>query len=133
MTKTEIIGNLTAAPETKTVNTADGQKTVCNFTVAVNRCVRDDKKTDFYRVAAWGRLGENCARFLDKGRKVYVCGTVGATAFATRDGSVKAALELFANEVEFLGSGNHAESVPAPEDAPEEFTEIPTDDDELPF
>ena len=73
-----IIGNLTRDPELRT--TQNG-KTVCSFSVAVNRRGRRDAQgnqpeADFFRVTAWRALGENCAKFLSKGRKVAVTGSV---------------------------------------------------------
>ena len=71
MNKLTIIGNLTRDPELRT--TATGVN-VCTFSVAVNRRGRRDEQNaqpeaDFFRVTAWRQLGENCARFLTKGRR----------------------------------------------------------------
>lgn len=124
-----IIGNLVRKPELKQF--ADGNL-VCNFTVAVNRWVQGgEQDADFFNVAAWGTMGENCARYLDKGRKVMCRGRIGARAYTGRDGGARASLELTASEVEFLS--------PRERDAGEleetqdtgEFQEV--EDDELPF
>lgn len=97
MNKLTIIGNLTKDPDLRV--TQDG-KTVCNFTVAVNRRNSDD--ADFFRVAAWNKLGENCGKFLAKGRKVSVVGPVSVSTYTGQDGSVHANLEVTAEDVEFL-------------------------------
>ncbi|MCR5808768.1 MAG: single-stranded DNA-binding protein [Clostridiales bacterium] len=102
MNKLTIIGNLTADPELRTIPSGIN---VCTFTVAVNRRYnsnKDDRQTDFFRVAAWRQLGENCARFLTKGKKVCVVGEVSARAFEGKDGTLRASLEVTADEVEFL-------------------------------
>lgn len=101
MNKIVIIGNLTRDPELRT--TQDGTP-VCNFTVAVNRRVRsgDHPEADYFRVTAWRALGENCARYLAKGRKVMACGPVTARSYTGSDGAVHATLELTADDVEFL-------------------------------
>lgn len=100
MNKLTIIGNLTADPELRT--TPSGVS-VCTFTVAVNRrSGKEDRQTDFFRVTAWRQLGENCSRFLTKGRKVAVVGEVTARAFEGKDGSLRASLEVTADDVEFL-------------------------------
>lgn len=101
MNKTMIIGNLTADPETKTTQSG---KFVCNFTVAVNRRVGKDGKpqADYFRVAAWDNLAEICQKYLAKGKKVFVSGTVGAHAYNDNNGNLRASLELSASEVEFL-------------------------------
>lgn len=67
MNRLTIIGNLTRAPEVRTA--ADGN-TVTVFTVAVNRGDRNGHPmADYVRVSAWNKLGENCGRYLDKGKK----------------------------------------------------------------
>ena len=102
MNKLTIIGNLTADPELRTIPSGVN---VCTFTVAVNRrysSSKEERQTDFFRVAAWRQLGENCARYLTKGKKVAVIGEVSARAFEGKDGSLRASLEVTADEVEFL-------------------------------
>ncbi|MBQ4447407.1 MAG: single-stranded DNA-binding protein [Clostridia bacterium] len=103
MNKLTIIGNLTADPELRT--TPSGVS-VCSFTVAVSSRYREQdgspKRVDYIRVAAWRWLGENCSRYLAKGKKVCVVGEVTARAYEAKDGSMRASLELNADEVEFL-------------------------------
>ena len=102
MNKLMIIGNLTRDPERRTLQ--DGTP-VCVFTVAVNRRrARNGEKeqVDFFRVAAWRELGENCAKYLTKGRKVCVTGPVSANAYTGQDGQARASLEVNAQEVEFI-------------------------------
>lgn len=124
-----ITGNITRTPETRTV----GENTVCNFDVAVNRDYKKDGQpdADFFRVAAWGKLGETCQKYLDKGRKVAVTGEVSCRAYASKEGEPKASLEVHANKVEFLSpkqdAGAQTDSAP---DA-EGFTDIKSDD--IPF
>ena len=93
-----IIGNLTKDPETRT--TPNGN-TVCSFTVAVNRKKVSEPQTDFFRVNAWGKLGELCARFLNKGRKVAVVGELQARTYES-NGQTRLSLDVIADEVEFL-------------------------------
>ncbi len=107
MNKLIIIDNLTRDPETRT--TTNGH-TVCTFTVAVNRRGSSEQEADFFRVSAWGKLGENCQRYLAKGRKVAVEGRVMANAYSGQDGSPMASLEVTAGEVEFLSSGSRGEA-----------------------
>ena len=78
MQKLFIIGRLTADPEQRV--TPSGIS-VCSFTVAVDRRfpVNGEMVTDFYRVNAWRQLGDNCAKYLSKGKKVAVVGS-GASA-----------------------------------------------------
>ena len=131
MNNLTISGNLTRDPESRQVN----DKTVCNFTVAVNRRGQKDANgnniADFFRVSAWGKMGESCQKYLAKGRKVGVVGSVSVHPFLGQDGTPKASLEVFANEVEFLSSGNNSEqATTATADA---TGGTPVDTDELPF
>lgn len=127
MQKLMIIGNLTRDPESRAV----GDKTVCNFTVAVNRRKKNDgtQEADFFRVGAWGKLGESCQKYLQKGKKVFVSGTVSVNSYTDQQGQAKASLEVFANEVEFLSAAGQSSG----EQAPAEPTPVELADGELPF
>jgi single-strand DNA-binding protein len=70
-----IIGNLSRDPELR--STPSGVA-VCTFTVAVNR---RNNEADFFRCTAWRQLAENCQRFLAKGRKVAVRGSVSLNTY----------------------------------------------------
>lgn len=115
MNKLTIIGNLTRDPELRT--TASGIN-VCSFTVAVNRrrsSNNNQPEADFFRVSAWRQLGENCQRYLAKGRKVAVVGPVSVQSYTANDGSTRFSLEVTADDVEFLSSRNEdAGYTPAP-------------------
>ena len=146
MEKTEIIGNLTRDPEMRV--TQNGVS-VCSFTVAVNqrpskaqREKGEQPPAKFFKVTAWRDLGENCGKYLAKGRKVYVDGVIGASCYVSeKDGKAYASLELTANNVEFLsskgegspigGADNPLENGPATVQNPSGFTPVETD--ELPF
>ena len=76
MNKIFVIGNLTRDPETRTT---PGGVNVCSFTVACNRRQANQqgvREADFFQVTAWRQLGDTCARYLSKGRKVAVTGTL---------------------------------------------------------
>lgn len=95
-----IVGNLTKDPELRT--TQQG-KFVCSFDVAVNRRrkVENQPEADFFHVNAWNELGENCAKYLSKGKKV---GVVGRVSLDVREsnGKTYANMDVLASEVEFL-------------------------------
>ena len=152
MNKVFLIGNLTRDPETKTTS---GGISLCEFTIAVNRrrsssAAAGQPEADFIRVTAWRQLGENCARYLAKGRKVAVTGSVSASAYISKtDGQPRAQLEVQADDVEFLTpkgeAGDYsapaagypaapaAPAMPAASAIPQgnSFTQV--EDDELPF
>ena len=101
MNKLMIIGNVSNTPE---LRTTPAGKTVCNFNVAVNRRkkVEGQPDADFFRVSAWGDLGDVCQKFVNKGKKVCVVGSVGVHVYTDNKGEAKANLEVLASEVEFL-------------------------------
>lgn len=120
-----IIGNLTRDPETRTTTSGS---TVCSFTVAVNRRKKTEgqPEADFFRVSAWNQLGDNCQKYLAKGRKVCVVGTVSAHAYTTQDGKAAASLEVMANNVEFLSARSETGSGTGTDESG--FTQVETDD-----
>ena len=133
MNRVVIVGNLTRDPVIRPV----GEKTVCNFTVAVNRPytnAKGEKEADFFDVSVWGKMGTVCAQFLHKSSKVAVTGEVSAWAYAAKDGTPRASLGVVAQEVEFLtrrGDADDAGAAGAPKDAQTGF-EVAEDND-LPF
>lgn len=144
MNKLTIIGNLVRDPELRT--TGSGHN-VCSFTVAVNRrkSANGQQEADFFRVSAWRQLGDNCQRYLAKGRKVAVVGPVSVSTYQASDGSTRAQLEVTADDVEFLSSkseegstypaasGYQAAPAPQPQPAPNMAGFEEVDGDELPF
>lgn len=134
MNKLTIIGNLTKTPELRT--TATGLS-VCSFTVAVNRrktANNSNPEPDFFNVSAWRQLGENCAKFLEKGRKVCVVGSVSVRTWES-NGNHGASLEVTAEDVEFLTprtvDAPPQDTQQTPAQNPAGFQQVETD--ELPF
>lgn len=146
MNKVFLIGNLTRDPEMRSTQSGVA---VCNFSIAVNRRFRNpqtgQQETDFLNVIAWRQLAELCAKYLAKGRKVAVTGSIQTRTYKVKDGSKRTALDIVADEVEFL-SANHSSGAPsgdypkaaassaqntAFDPASAGFTKV--DDDELPF
>ena len=144
MNKAILIGNLTRDPETMTTSSGI---TKCNFTVAVQRRFANAqgvREADFIPVVCWRQTAELCARYLSKGRKVAVEGSIQTRSYDAQDGTKRYVTEVVADNVEFLGSredggsrqSNMAPASPAPAPrsaapASSDFTEV--DDDELPF
>ena len=134
-----IIGNLTKDPELRT--TATGLS-VCSFTVAVNRRQTQQRQNhqnpeaDFFRVSVWRERGEVCAKYLSKGKKVCVIGTVAARAYTTSKGDAAASLEVTADEVEFLSPRDEGQAQREPEkkvDEQSSYEQVELEEDELPF
>jgi single-strand DNA-binding protein len=117
MNKHYIIGNLVRDPETGTTESGIGW---CRFTVAVNRKYKRDgqPEADFMQVTAWRGLGDSCAKYLAKGKKVAVIGESRAGAWTGRDGQARGQIEITADDVEFLSPGGSGTREPTDADAP---------------
>lgn len=133
MNRLTIIGNVTRDPELR--STPNGVN-VCSFTVAVNRRRTQDgqqPEADFFNVSAWRQLGENCAKFLRKGSKVCVIGSVSVRTFSRNDGTAGASMEVLASEVEFLSPQSASNEIAQNNTVvPQGFTRI-DDPEGLPF
>ena len=136
MNKAIIIGNLTKDVDSAT--TANGIA-VAKFTVAVPRRFANangEREVDFLDVVAWRGLAENCTKYLGKGRKVAVVGTIQKRSYDAQDGTKRYITEIVADEVEFLSPQQGAQQnggvqQQATEQKAADLT--PIDDDTLPF
>lgn len=131
MNKLYLIGNLTADPAQRDV----GTKKVTDFRIAVNRrfTKNGEKVTDFFRIQAWNALGDNCMKFLAKGRKVAVVGELHPDTYTDNEGQTRMSLDVVADEVEFLTPKSEAQE-PEKKQKPitaAYFTDIQSDD--IPF
>ena len=121
MNKVILIGNLTKPPELRTTGSGTS---ICTFSIAVNRKYRaqdGSQSTDFIEIVVWRKLAENCARWLDKGKKVAVIGELQTRSYEAKDGSRRHVTEIVADEVEFLTPKQDANG----------FVDV--DDEDLPF
>lgn len=116
-----LIGRLTKAPEMR--YTQSGIP-VCSFTLAVDRNYKDangERGTDFIDIVVWRQLGENCSKYLSKGKMVAVAGRIQVQTYEAKDGSNRKSFSVVAEEVKFLSpreSAGPAASMPEPEAPP---------------
>ena len=102
MNKTFFIGNLVRNPEEYA--TKDGT-TICKFDIAVNRDYTNEngeKITDYFPVIVYGRRAETCIKYLEKGNKVAVLGSLQNRQYENKNGYKVTVTELKADEIEFL-------------------------------
>ena len=100
-----LVGNLTRDPELRQLA---GGNSVCAFGVAVNSAQKDASgqwvdKANFFDVKVWGPQGENCARYLTKGRQVAVDGRLDYQTWEAQDGGKRSKVEIIADTVMFIG------------------------------
>ena len=129
--KVFLMGNLTRDPELRYTASGAG---VASFGLAVNRKYKqgDDWKEEvcFIDITVWGKQGENCTEYLNKGSAVFLEGRLQFRTWETDDGQKRSKLDVVANNVQFLpksGSGQApmgmdpqegGDSVPAKDDVP---------------
>ena len=97
------VGNLTRDPETKPGN--DSGDTVTNLAVAVNNPLSKDE-VFFADVQAWGKVGENCSKYLNKGKRVLVEGRLKTNTWTNKEGDTRSKVYVVANSVQFLSPVN---------------------------
>ena len=145
MNKAILIGNLANDPESRTTASGISQ---CTFRLAVQRRFANQqgvREADFFPIICWRQTAELCARYLSKGRKVAVEGSIQTRSYDAQDGTKRYVTEIIADNVEFLGSRDDgarqggfdapaASAAPAPKpQAPASSAMTDIDDDELPF
>lgn len=136
MNKVILIGNL--ADEPKSIMTANGV-VKCTFRLATQRRYANQqtgqREADFHSIVVWRQLAELCAKYLAKGRKCAVEGTIQYRSYNAQDGSKRYVTEIVADGVEFLSSRQQdGGQAPAQNtNTAEQSGFVPVDDDELPF
>ena len=134
MNKVILVGNLTRDPElTETPNGVP----VCRFAIAVSRdyaSANGTRETDFFNITVWRGRAENCGKYLKKGNKVAIVGSLQTRSYEDKDGIKRNVIDVIANEVEFLtpkgGQGEGDEDMPVRRERPQLEA---MDDNELPF
>lgn len=128
MNKVFLIGNLTKDPELSSTN--NGVK-FCRFTLAVSRNYAKDGKreTDFLPIVVWRAQADNCARYLKKGSKAAISGSIQTRSYETQDGQRRYVTEIAADEVQFLST----KSDDGMEKDDVDFDDLKPIDEDLPF
>ncbi len=106
--KVILVGNLGKDPELR--NTTSGTS-VCEFSIATGERWQGkdgqmQERTEWHRIVVWGKLGENCAKFLSKGRQVFLEGRLQTRSWEDKDGNKRYTTEIVARDVQFLGGGS---------------------------
>jgi len=100
-----LAGNLTRDPELRF--TGSGIP-VCDFGIAVNRVRSKNEEVDFFNVSAWRELGETIANYKKKGDPILVEGRLQYRTWEAQDGSKRSAVDVVADNVQFLGRAGDA-------------------------
>lgn len=122
------IGRLTNDVEISTTNSGT---TVAKFPLAIkrNRQNKDGEyETDFFNTIVYGKVAENCRKYLKKGSQIAVVGSVQNRSYDAKDGTKRYITEIIADKVNFLSTGSATKKETSSQP---ELTEI--DGSELPF
>ncbi len=124
-----LAGNLVRDPETRFIPSGTA---VTSFSIAVNRRYKSNnefkEEVSYFDVSVFGKMGENCAEYLSKGKPVLVEGRLRQRRWEA-DGVKRSKIEVVADNVQFLGGprGAAAEAPASSAPAPE------SQDDDIPF
>jgi single-strand DNA-binding protein len=104
--KVILVGRLGRDPETR--YTGSGQA-VANFSVATDESYKDrngerQKRTEWHRITAWGKLAEICQQYLKKGTMVYIEGRIQSREWQDKEGQKRTSFDIVANTMKMLSS-----------------------------
>lgn len=106
-----ITGNLTRDPEVRSLPSGTS---LCALRIACNGR-RQNRETqqwedvpNYFDVTVWGAQGENCGRYLSKGRPVAIDGRLQWREFTDKEGNKRQAVDIVADSVQFLGGRDDA-------------------------
>ncbi len=147
-----LTGNLTADPDLRSLPSG---MAVCKLRLAVNTRRKDGAsgewvdKPNYFDVTVWGGQGENCAKFLSKGRPVAIDGRLEWREWQDKEtGKNRQSIDVIADTVQFLsspdrdggGGGGFTPRSDVPADmgdfapaARQQPVGAPTSDDDIPF
>ena len=102
MNRAILVGNLANDPESRLTQSGITQ---CTFRLATQRRVVNKdgtREADFHTIVCWRAIAENCARYLRKGSRVAVEGSIQNRSYDAQDGTKRYVTEIVADNVEFL-------------------------------
>jgi len=104
--KVILVGRLGRDPETR--YTGSGQA-AANFTMATDESYKDrngerQKRTEWHRITAWGKLAEICQQYLKKGTMVYIEGRIQSREWQDKEGQKRTSFDIVANTMKMLSS-----------------------------
>ncbi len=138
--KVILVGNLGNDPDTRYMPSGSA---VTNLSVATNESWKDKEtgeqkdRTEWHKVAMFGRLAEIAAEYLRKGSQVYIEGKLRTRKWQDKDGNDRWTTEIVADEMQMLG-GRMDSGAPAMNDPPPPSAPLPKGgsddfDDDIPF
>lgn len=105
LNKVALVGRLTKDPELR--YTSDNQTAIAKFSIAVDRRFKKEgqQSADFIPIIVFGKVAENCAKYIKKGRLVAVSGRIQTGSWDDQEGKRHYTTDVIADEVDFLDRG----------------------------
>lgn len=105
--KVILIGHLGQDPDMRYTPSGQG---VCELRLATSENWTDkngqrQERTEWHRIVVWGKRAEVCAKYLSKGRQIFVDGRIQTRSYDDKEGQKRYITEIIANDVQFLGAG----------------------------
>lgn len=138
MNNVQLIGRLTRDPELR-YSTGQNQTAICRFSLAINTGYGDRQRVDYPNIVVFGKIAENCKKYLSKGKMAAVTGRIQTGSY-DKDGRKVYTTDVVASSVEFLspsnGNGNTQNNDNYQNDAP--INGMPAgfsamEDDDIPY
>lgn len=142
--KVILVGRIGAEIDLKFTPT---NRAVCNLSVATNEVWKDksgqkQEKVEWHRVEVWGDQAENAAKYLSKGKQIYLEGKLQTRSYDDKSGVKRYSTTIVAERLVYLGGGSGggegSGSKPPRERAssaagPADPVPPPPGDDDIPF
>jgi single-strand DNA-binding protein len=142
--KVILVGNVGKDPETKY---AQNGNAITTFSVATSRSWKDKNgvqqdETEWHNLVCFGKIAEICGKYLNKGSKVYVEGSLKTNKWKDKDGNDRYTTNIIVNDMQMLDPKNSSpvmESIQKKQAHPDRYApteqdaEEPDHDDDIPF
>ena len=146
MNSVNLIGRLVRDPELRYTKSS---MAVCSFTLAVDREMSKEKReeaiannyptSDFPRIVVWGKMGEVCSKYLQKGSLCAIVGKIQTGSYKDKDGKMVYTTDVRADRVRFLdtksGGDNKSKAYNNITNIDDYFNDdfVEIEDDNIPF
>jgi len=131
-----LVGNLGKDPELRYTPQGDA---VCTFSIATNEKKKDksgeyQSVVTWFKITLWRKTAEAAAKYLVKGKEVFIEGRLGIETWTDRDGVERQTLAVTATDMQFIGSRSDGDREPSQAEAAGSYqTPAPATDDDIPF
>ncbi len=122
-----LLGNVGADPELRVTS---GGQSVLKIRMATSESYLDknrvrQEKTEWHTVIVWGKRADALAKFVEKGSRIYVEGSIQTRSYDDKDGNKRYSTEINCNELILCGGAGSQRRTQEPERQPGEDDDVP--------